>query len=265
MIRILVLCAGAYLLPLTTAAAAELRLVTAELPPYTFHEPPPTVSEFGTPMGIVYEVVREMAARVGHSGQIDFMSWMVAQDVAIRGPNVGILSLTRSPEREPQYIWAQKIVTDDLVLVGGTGVDVSSLDRVKDRPIGVLARSGAEALLRSLGFSRIEPAAEEWMNAEKMRERRLDAWLAPRLMVIYAYKEVGGNPATLNIGQIVRQSEIYLAMSKDVAPAEVSRWQEAFRTMADDGTYNRIRARYDRMRVDPIPDEKRRYGIDWSH
>jgi polar amino acid transport system substrate-binding protein len=249
----------------SVAAAEELRLLAAELPPYTFHVPPPTVSEFGEPRGALYEVVREMAWRVGHSGTIEFMPWTRAQEIAQQEPGVGILALTRSPEREPSYSWIAPILVDDLVLVGGAGVDVSDLDKVKDRPVGVLRRSGAEALLRERGFTRIVPASEEWINAQKMRDRLVDAWVAPRLMVLYGYREVGGDVTTLNIGQIIRRSEIYLAGSRDLPAAEVDRWRNALEMLQADGTVDGIMARYSTMRPDPIPGELRRPGeaIRW--
>jgi polar amino acid transport system substrate-binding protein len=260
----LLACAAALSWP---ASAAELRLITAELPPYTFQMPPATVAELPGPgQGLVQEVVAEMARRVGHSGTIEYMPWARAQQIAMTEPNIGILSLTRSPERDDKYRWLAKIVTDDLVLVGGQGVDVSSLDKVKNRPTGVLLRSGAEALLRDKGFTRVEPAPEEWLNAKKMKERRIDAWLAPRLMVIYATQEVQGDLAALNIGEIVRASDIYLAASKDLPDAEAVRWEKAFDSMKADGSYERIVQKYRRMKASPIPDDARRM-IDpvWSN
>jgi len=251
-----------------SVSAAELRLITAELPPYTFQIPPATVSELPGPgQGLVQEVVAEMARRVGHSGTIEYMPWARAQQIAMTEPNVGILSLTRSPEREDKYRWLAKIVTDDLVLVGGPGVDVSSVDKVKNRPTGVLLRSGAEALLRERGFARIEPAPEEWLNAKKLKERRIDAWLAPRLMVIYAMQEVQGDLATINIGEIVRASEIYLAASKGLPDAEARRWETAFEAMKADGSYDRIVQKYRRLRAAPIPDEARKLPGDpvWDY
>jgi polar amino acid transport system substrate-binding protein len=206
----------------------------------------------------VQEVVEEMARRVGHSGTIEYMPWARAQQIAMTDPNVGILSLTRSPEREKRYRWLAKIVTDDLVLVGGQGVDVSSLDKVKNRPTGVLLRSGAEALLRETGFTRVEPAPEEWLNAKKMKERRIDAWLAPRLMVIYATQEVQGDLATLNIGEIVRASDIYLAASKDLPDSEAIKWENAFASMKADGSYERIVQKYRRVKASAISDDARR-------
>jgi polar amino acid transport system substrate-binding protein len=253
----------AVLLTTSPVTAAELRLVTGELPPYAFHVPPPTVAETGEPMGLVYEVVREIAWRIGHSGTVEFWPWTHAQEMAMTQPNIGILALTRSPEREDKYRWLVNVVTDDLVLVGGTGVNVHDLAAVKDRPIGVLRRSGAEALLHEQGFSRIQSATEEWINAQRMKDRLIDAWLAPRLMVLYAYREVGGDVSTLSIGQVVRRSEIWLAASKNVSDQEAGRWQSGFEQLRADGTYDAILARYARLRPEPVPEDRRAAEIQW--
>lgn len=262
--RTLILClvaAISFLPPAGVQAQSqtkELRLLAAELPPYSFQIPPASVGETpGVDQGLVYEVVIEMAKRVGHTGLIEFIPWGEAQRIARTQPNIGILALTRTPERDNQYRWLVRVVTDDLILVGGQGVDVSSLDKVKDRPVGVLGRSGAEALLRERGFTRIKPQPEEWINARLMQQRRIDAWLAPRLMVIYAMHEVGGNLEALNFGEIVRKSEIYLAASKDLPDAEAQKWERAFEAVKADGTYQRIADEYNRLKIVPIPDEMR--------
>jgi polar amino acid transport system substrate-binding protein len=252
-----------------TARAESVRFVTAELPPYTFQVPPATVSEQPGPgQGLVHEAVVEMTRRLHEPIAIEYMDWDGAQKLALSQPNIGILSITRTPEREEHYQWCCRIVTDDLILVGGQGVDVSSLGKVKDRPIGVLFHSGAEALVRSLGFSRVQASREEWLNATQMKERRIDAWLAPRLMVIHAFKEIGADASTLNFGQIVRPSEIYLAFSKGTPEAEVARWADALKAIQDDGTLDQILARYSRLKVEPIADDRRRFtrgAILWNN
>jgi polar amino acid transport system substrate-binding protein len=249
--------------------AADLRFVTAELPPYTFQVPPATAAEIPGPgQGLVHDAVIEMGKRLKTDVVIEYMDWDGAQKLALSVPNIGILSITRTPEREEHYEWCCRIVTDDLILVGGQGVDVSSLEKVKDRPIGVLFHSGAEALVRSLGFARIHTSPEEWLNATYMKDRRIDAWLAPRLMVIHAYKEIGADASTLNFGQIVRPSEIYLAFSKGTPEAEVARWTGALKSIQDDGTLDRILARYSRLKVEAIPDDRRRVtrgSILWNN
>jgi polar amino acid transport system substrate-binding protein len=252
-----------------TVHAQALRFVTAELPPYTFQVPPATVSEQPGPgQGLVHEAVIEMARRLHSDIAIEYMDWDGAQKLALNQPNIGILSITRTPEREDHYLWCCRVVTDDLILVGGQGVDVSSLEKVKDRPIGVLFHSGAEALVRSLGFTRVRTSPEEWLNATGMKDRRIDAWLAPRLMVIHAYKEIGADASTLNFGQIVRPSEIYLAFSKGTAEGVAERWAGALKQIQDDGTLDRILARYSRLRVEPIADDRRRFSrgsILWNN
>jgi polar amino acid transport system substrate-binding protein len=244
---------------LAQSPVRELRLLAAELPPYTFQMPPGSVTEAPGPgQGLIYEVVAETAKRVGHSGLIEFLPWAEAQRIAMSEPNVGILALTRSPEREERYRWLAKVVSDDLILVGSPGIDVSALDKAKDRPIGVLARSGAEALLRERDFTRIRPQSEEWINARLIQQRRIDAWLAPRLMVIYAMLETGGALEALNFGEIVRRSDLYLAASKDLPDVEARKWAQAFEAVKQDGTYARIADRYSRMKVEPIANELRR-------
>src|SRR4051812_1246354 len=134
------------------AAAQELRLLAAELLPYTYHEPPPTISEDGRAMGIVDEAVREMARRVGHSGTIEYMPWARAQELAMRGPRVGILALTRSPERDARYRWVQRILTDDLVLAGRTGIDAADPESGGGGPTRGPPRGGAEGGLPQRGI-----------------------------------------------------------------------------------------------------------------
>jgi polar amino acid transport system substrate-binding protein len=227
---------------LPTAAQQTLRLVTGELPPYAFHVPPPTVAEQGEAQGLVFDVVREVARRIGHPQGVEFMPWARAQELATTRPGVGILALTRSPEREDRYAWVFNVVTDDLVLVGG---------------------SGAEQLLREQGFARVQPAPEEWINAQKLRDRLIDAWLAPRLMVLHAVREVGGDVSALNIGAVVRRSEIWFAASRGLPEAEIARWRRGFEEVRADGTYDRILARYARLRPAPVPEEARRAPIPW--
>jgi hypothetical protein len=81
-------------------------------------------------------------------------------------------------------------------------------------------------------------------------------------MVIHAYKEVRGDPTTLDIGAVVRTSEIWLAASKSLPDDEAKRWADAFEQVKADGTYARILQKYDRMKVLPIEDDLRRYTDD---
>ena len=82
-------------------------------------------------------------------------------------------------------------------------------------------------------------------------------------MVLHAYREVGGDVGTLNIGQVVRRSEIWFAASRGLAEAEIARWRRGFEELRADGTYDRILARYARLRPAPVPEQARRADIPW--
>ena len=213
-------------------------------------------------MGLVYDVVREVAGRVGNPQTVEFLPWPLAQELALAGPDVGILALTRSPEREDRYRWIFNVVTDELVLAGLPGVELGDLAALKDRPVGVLRMSGAETLLRELGFTSVEPAAEERNNAMRLRERRIEAWLAPRLMVRWAWQETGGEPDQLTFGEVVRPSEIWFAGSPGVEPEIAALWARRFEELKADGGYERIVARYLRPRSEPLP--QRELEIPWG-
>jgi len=91
--RILFVLAAAALAAAGPAHAKELRLLAAELPPYTFQVPPASVSEIPGPgQGFVHDVVAEMAKRAGHSGRI---SW--CRTSSCYPP----LATTRSPPCSP--------------------------------------------------------------------------------------------------------------------------------------------------------------------
>ena len=237
----------------------ELRLLAAELPPYTYQVPSASVDEDPGPgRGVIHDLALELARRVGHSGRIEYMPWYRAQEIAQTEPDIGILALTRSPEREDKYRWLCEMLADDLVLVGSPGVDVSDLSKVRDRPVGVLQRSGAEALVRALAFTKVSPQPEEWMNAKRIKDRSIDAWLAPRAMIVHAVREVRGNLDVLQFGQVVRVSKLYLAASKDLPEAQARRWETACAAMHADGTTERIVRQAQNPRVDAIDDAKRR-------
>ena len=251
----LMACAAAAATP---AHAQPLRLLAAELPPYTYQVPSASVSEQPGPgHGVIHDLVAEAARRVGHPGRIEYLPWYRAQEIAQSEPNIGILALTRSPERQDKYRWLLHLLDDDLVLVGSPGVDVSDLSKVRDRPVGVLQRSGAEALVRSLGFTKISPQPEEWMNAKRMKDRTIDAWVAPRAMVVHAVREVRGNLDVLQFGQVIRQSELWLAASKSLSDDQAKPWQDAWAAMQADGTAERIIRRSRNPPVDAIDDAKR--------
>ena len=120
--------------------------------------------------------------------------------------------------------------------------------------------SGAEALLREQGFTQIQPAAEEWTNALRLRAGAIEAWLAPRLMIMWAWREALGDPDQLTAGQVVRQSEIWFAGSPGIEPEIAALWSRRFEELRADGSYQRLLDRYLRLRPEPMGGRPRYRG-----
>jgi 1,2-phenylacetyl-CoA epoxidase PaaB subunit len=80
-------------------------------------------------------------------------------------------------------------------------------------------------------------------------------------------QEVQADLGTLNMGEIVRASDIYLAASKSLPDAEAEKWEKAFESMKADGSYQRILQKYRRLKAQPIPDEARKLATDpiWTN
>ena len=90
--------------------AAELHIVSADFDPYTY-----ATATGGS--GAMYEVVQELAKRLGQSPQIEFLPWSRAQVKAQENPNIGILPTARVPERESKYAWIIEILDDPYVFI----------------------------------------------------------------------------------------------------------------------------------------------------
>lgn len=97
------------------------------------------------------------------------------------------------------------------------------------------------------------------MNAQCIKDRTIDAWVAPRAMVIHAVREVRGDLELVQFVQVIRGSGLWLAASRSLPDEQARHWQEAWASMTRDGSAERIIRRHLHPKVDdPLDHEKRR-------
>jgi hypothetical protein len=82
-------------------------------------------------------------------------------------------------------------------------------------------------------------------------------------MVLWAWRETRGDAAQLAFGPIVRRSEIWFAGSPDVAPEIAALWARRFEELKAEGGYDRILARYLRLKPEPV-DRPPEVEIPWG-
>ncbi len=230
---ILLFCFGSHI-----TQAAELRLVSADFDPYTY-----VTSAQGGGAGVMYEIVQELAKRVGQSTKIDFLPWARAQSEAKEKPNVGIFPLARVQERESNYVWLVPILDDPYVLFAkkSSKVDISSIEAAKHLRVGTFRGSLAETVvLPKLGFDHFESVTSDAQNVKMLKIDRIDAWVAP-LSFRDRYKIKGGLAGDdLKVGATLVVLHEYLGASKSLDAGTIQKWQKAFEAMKRDGSYSTI-------------------------
>jgi polar amino acid transport system substrate-binding protein len=229
-----------------TAAAADLELCAGDIPPFAHQQ-----GKVG--QGVVYEIVSQLATRLGQRSTITFLPWKRCQELAQAKKNVAIFPLARTPEREKKYTWILEVLQDPFVLykVKGNAADISTIQAAQNLNVGALLGSPAESLLRSKGFKRIDLVPTEEQNLKKLMSGRIDAWLVASMVAASIVKkaETTGDlkkPIEIERGVELEVLRQHLAGNPDIDAATVTKWQEAFEAMKRDGTYERIMANYPR-------------------
>lgn len=228
-----------------TSPSIETEILAAVIPPYLFEKDGPGSAS----VGVISELVKEMARRIGHSGRITYVPWARAQQMtreARDGVPRLIIPLTRTEAREYQYKWVAPLLEDEALLVSVKGKTplITSAEQAKGMPAGALLGSPQEALLRELNFTTVDAGVDEETNARKLNAGRLQVWFVARMVAPFLYKQAGFNASDLQYGVKLRTNDLYLGASPNLSDAEADRWRNALRAMQDDGTYEKIVSKY---------------------
>ena len=225
-------------LAVAPAAGAEVRLIVDDIGPFSFRD--------GERIrGVSYDLLREMAARVGHSGTITPVPLARELEMAKRERDV-IGTLVRNREREASYTWIVKLFDEQLVIVtmaDGT-VDASTIEKARPLRVGVIRGGPSEAFAADAGFLRVDPAASAENNANKLVAGRVDAWLTSWGVASHAMQRIGIAPARLRRSAVVQRIPMYLTGAVNLDRAEAERWRGALASMKLDGSYQRILRSY---------------------
>ncbi|HUB11889.1 MAG TPA: transporter substrate-binding domain-containing protein [Acetobacteraceae bacterium] len=224
-------------LPALSAPAAAQTADVTNNPPYSIQS--------GDPPGFYVEIVNEMAKLLKTKVTYDYMDWAAAMAKVRTGSDQLLFPFTRNPEREDQFGWLQKLFTNTVVFVSAPGSQpIDSIEQAKQlKAIGVLAGApwGKELAARGITTAKAYPTSPAMIAAIVSGE--LPAAYGPEIELKYAWR-TGGYQGTLVEGKQIQTSDQYLAMSKNSPSIKPDDWHEAFDALQQDGTFDRIFARY---------------------
>lgn len=224
--------------PACAAGPAETAVFVGNIAPYAY---PP---EHGA-RGVMFELMHEMALRTGHSGTVQVVP--LAREVESLRLNSDALGvLTRLPEREAHYRWIAPLLRERMLLVtrAGSAADISTVDAARPLRVGVLLGGPAEASARRLGFQHIETTTSVASNIRKLAAGRLDALVVLGGIAAAEEAQPAGQALAWREGALLETVDIYLAGNPGFPAASAQAWQAALKAMRQDGSYQRILARY---------------------
>lgn len=249
--KLFILMASVFLISVQPALCAELIILTENLPPLNYVEE-------GVLVGPSVDTVREIQRRVGSNEEIKVYPWARAYKMALEEENIVLFGMTHTEVRHDQFKWIGPLATkrDILVAKKGSGIRINSLeDAKKVKRIGTLREDTRERLLKSQGFTNLEPVSDEQMNARKLFLGRIDLWTykIPGLRTVCDL--AGVDYKEMEEVYSLREINVDIAFSKKTSDAIVQKWKNAFNQMTADGTLMKIRKRWNSKLPDaPFPE-----------
>ena len=207
--------------------------------------PPLTLVDASKGHGIVGDAALLAIANAGYVAHIQAPPWARSQKYVSEKQDLLIVPLSRTPEREEQFIWIAPIMSMDRAFFC-LEHPVSSFAEAKKvyRVIGVGLGSAQEEILRTQGFNsqQIYPLTIGDNPAQMLLKGRIDAWFNGVPESQYIWKKVSGRK--LLMSPIMSTVDLYLACSKQCSTELVDSLRKAVEALRSDGTLERIQKAY---------------------
>jgi len=216
------------------------QLVTEEYPPVTFLKD-------GKPLGLVTDLVREIAARQGIPDNIRLTSWKNAYNMALLYPKVVLFSAERTPERESLFKWVGPVGKNSAILYAkkGSGIRISRLDEARNvAAIGTTTNWFTEQHLQREGFSNLLSSPDPRANVRQLMNGEVQLSVFTDITIAEIVRQAGYSMSDLEPVFTVGRTYFYIALSRDTPAEVVDAWQSTLDRLKQDGTFERIYRSY---------------------
>ncbi|MGL1861041.1 MAG: transporter substrate-binding domain-containing protein [Pseudodesulfovibrio sp.] len=207
--------------------------------------------------GSAVEVVREIKRRVGDKGEIQVVPWKRGYEAAKFDANVALFPTTRTPEREHLFHWIGPIQRIQWVLMrkAGSPINIHSLDDArKVRAIGTYLGDAREELLKKKGFTNLESASNIASSYRKLVLGRIDLVIGATVGLRESLERAEVDPDDIEVAYVVKETNVYVALSKKTDQKHVRAWKAAFRSMVEEGEFQRIYKKWYPELTPPVAD-----------
>jgi len=210
---------------------------------YTEDWPPFTFEEDGQLKGFSVEVVRAIQDKVHDTTPIQIAPWTRGYHEALANPNVILLAMIRSKEREKLFTLLGPLGETEIALYGlaKPRFPINSIASGKSSLlVAALQDSIYSSALKDAGFKNIEHTKNPEQEARQLAAGRVDLIATDPCVIKAAFKKIGRSDLELKKYLTIAKSEVYISFSKGTKPDIILKWKNALKEIKQDGTFAKL-------------------------
>lgn len=220
--------------------AQNVTLLTEDYPPYNF-------TEADELRGVGADVVQAMANAIGYHKRMEALPWKRVMLRLEDEAEIGVFSMTRTPQREEMYAWVGPIVKARVGLYQLTERrslvhSVQGLRYVE--AIGVQAGGAHEQALLEYGFENLEPIFNQGSGIQMLAVGRIDLLVSSDIELFEQLKKTELTLDDLELVYSFGRGDLYLAFSKQTSVSALTAWQAAYDHIVENGQFDMIMEKY---------------------
>ncbi|NDI85348.1 substrate-binding periplasmic protein [Undibacterium crateris] len=226
------------------AHSAELTIVTEHLPPLSYEE-------HGVVTGYSTEIVNAILRNANLQAPIQVLPWARAYQLAQTQANTLIFSMTRTKEREQEFVWIGPVSPRQIHLYklkSRKDIQIRAPADMRAYKIGLVREmASSKELIRNVAIEdkHIDYAPTVDSNMKKFLLGRVDLIVSQDWSAAYLMKTLGRHPDELeSVLLLDNKHQYYLAMQKDTDPALLQRIRQSFEKVQQSGLMERLRIKY---------------------
>ena len=204
---------------------------------------PPMMIEQGDQPGYSIEIIGEVNRRLDIDTSVSFLPFQRAIKTVQNTTDTLHPALYRKPQREHEYTWiARYHQVNDVFLT--IGKPVNSLEEARQLDaIGVEEKAAMDVFLTANGFTNLVRFTSAETTARILQSGRIDAWALTDVLALWTWKKMGFDQPLIP-GAVITTSDVYIVGGPDFSESQAVRIQGAVQQMIEDGTVEKIIAKY---------------------
>ncbi len=222
-------------------SVAPFQVVSGDLPPFAIAAKPEQP-------GVLVELVELLTEKLSAPQKVHFFPWARAIATAQSQSRVAVLPMTRTPEREEQFVWLVKMAVQRFGPISKHSHKprIDTLEQMRNLRIVVMRGSPTYDYLIRNNFKTeqilIESSIESMFKA--LDKGFVDVIYGSEQINTAVMQNTGRKLAHYHIGATVDLGEIWLAGSKDFTQQDAQAFQQAMAALHKDGSYARLMKKY---------------------